>query len=342
MGRLLPRAPSPGLSGKGFFGPVPTVAALAAPQFMVVGMNNSNPNVASAAGASFRDVNGQWHVVDVTALGARGVLGLTHDSGNWYLMSNAPGGTHGLVGVAPDRALALSSANDTGFAFHLTDVVLGTSFVIGTLDNEILTTPDFVSFAAHPANGGGSYTTMGVAVNGAGSSYVSVGLGSGGGVCHSADAITWANTGTAFNTPADNQVTSNTIIFDNNNQFVCASGSNVATSSNGTSWTLHSIATATTAAQVIAYDFFNGIYFVGDRNGNVIVASTIAGLATATPVNLSAHPIRCATSQGAPAGMALLGDAAGNVFVTTNDGASWTQENPKLGTLILTSVCFAL
>jgi hypothetical protein len=325
----------------GIFGPAPPTGP-AAPQFMVVGANNSNPNVANGAGASFRDANGRWWVLDLTLLGARGVLGLTHDSGNWYLMSNAPGGIDSVVGIAPDLALALSSANDTGQSLHLTDVVLGSLFVIGTLDNEIVTTPDFVSFLTHPAHGPGSYTTMGVSVNGTDTSYVSVGLGSAGqGICHSANTMTWANLSTLFVTPADSSVTSNTILFDNN-QFVSASGSQIATSPNGLIWTLTSLSPGTTHAQVIAYDYFNGVYFVGDSLGNVLVANTIAGLATATPINLSSHPLRCATSQGGPAGMALLGDSAGNVFVTKDDGVTWTTENPGLGSLILTSICPAI
>jgi hypothetical protein len=167
---------------------------------------------------------------------------------------------------------------------------------------------------------------------------VSVGLGSSStGICSAPDSITWAeNTTTDFSTEDSDRVTANAITISSA-FFVAVGGQVIATSTDGVHWTVTNISAATTVANVVALDS-NGVtpnVYVGDQNGNVIVAATPAGIATATPINLSASPIRCAS---AAFGVALVGDAAGNIFRSSDGGATWHLEDPGLGTLVLTSI----
>jgi len=305
---------------------------------MVVGANGANPNTANTPFAAVRNnETSSWSVVSTSTFGARGLLGVTHFGGSWYATTNAPGGIHAFVGSAADSATPVFTATDTGQTDHLTDIIgfTGTFFLIGTLNNQIIKAAlDLSSFVQANANGPGSYTTTGVHGS-AGGPYISVGLGSSAqGICESANAITWTLQVASFTTASDNFVTSNTIIFDGT-QWVAVGGSLVATSTNATVWSVTSIAAATTTAQCIVFDQIDDIYYVGDRGGNVLVATSVAGIATATPQHISSAPngLRCGASVNP---VTLLGDSNGAVYITQDDGGSWTAENPGLGTVTLT------
>lgn len=327
----------------GIFGPAAIAAAT--PQFMVVGSNTSNPNVGSACGASIRDASGKWTAVDVTALGARGAYGVLRDGvllDRWYISTN-PGGANAQIGVVVDFSSAATSV-DTGLSNHLSDMARGNGlFNIATLDNVVITSPDMTlgSFTSHANHGPGSYTAVGMGCMGGDGQAVTVGLGSGGtGICSSPDSITWSQLATVFSTQSDSFVTANTIIWDGN-QYAAVGQSKLATSPDGLTWTITSLAAVTTQATVIGYDIGNqtGPYVMGDRNGNVFVAATPVGLATASAVHLTSNPIRCATILAATLpGIILVGDSGGNIYSSIDGGVTWNTENPGLGALVLTAL----
>jgi hypothetical protein len=338
MGRFFGPAADLGIVSGGTFGGGGTVSG----QFMVVGANNVNPTTASAGGAALRDANGTWHVVDVTSLGARGLLGVSANqvSGpGWIISANAHPG-NAFIGNLADGSLTAVGI-DTGIAalvFSDNNALASAPgvgvFVFGTLGNIVVTTPDLTTFTQHPAHGPGSYTIMGVGVLSA--NFAVVGLGSAGnGICTSPDAFTWTSSPTNFSTSPDISVTSNTLTFDGV-QYLAVGANLLATSPNGLSWSTTNISGATSTATVITFDSLGGgKYYMGDQGGNVYVSATAAGLATASPIHLSAHPIRCATTAF---GIALVGDSAGNIFSSSNGGVTWQTENPGLGALVLTSL----
>lgn len=158
----------PGVGGKGFFGSTPPKAVTPPPTgatFMVVAANDTNPNLATGAAASWRDASGTWHVVDASALGARGSFGVTHVSGVWYMTTNAPGVLNALLGKTADGSPpAAMSAVVTNVPDHLTAIDGALGFKIATLFGNIVTAPaNLSSFTINSANGPGSYVVLGVA-----------------------------------------------------------------------------------------------------------------------------------------------------------------------------------
>lgn len=182
MGHLLnygiqtPGAPSPpgnqgapsGVGGKGLFGATPVrPVAVARPTFMVVSANSTDPTIASAPGAAWRDGSGVWHVINTSALGARGSFGVTHANGVWYLTTNAPGGIHSLLGQTPDGTPpAAFTVTDTGLTEPLTAIDASLGFKIGSLLGNIITAPtNLSSFTSNSAGGPFGYVVLGVASN---------------------------------------------------------------------------------------------------------------------------------------------------------------------------------
>lgn len=333
MGRFL--GPNVAITSSGIFG----AASLPLGVFIVGAANNQNPASATSGGASIRDSTGVWHPLGVAALGARGIFGAQRDGsalGRWFLSTNTGPG-NGLVGLVADHATG-ATAVDTGIADNLSDIQQSGGLVlIGTDTNAIITSPDnaTLTFTSNPAHGPGSYAINGVSAN-TSISFVCVGLGSGStGICQSANGTTWANDATNYSTQPNSAVTANTVIFDGA-LFVSVSGSTLATSPDGITWTLTAF-THTTTANCIGYDIGNqiGNYYVGDQAGNVLVSATAAGLATAAATNISANPLRCASTTN---GVALLGDNAGNIYQSSDGGVTWHTESPGLGALILTAL----
>jgi len=331
MGRFF--GPQPNIiSGDGFF--LGSALAPAGPTFMVVGANNSNPNISNVPHAAWRDASGTWHVINATALGARGILGVTHVSGQWYATTNAPGALDALIGVAADPPSTFAGVV-TGVPDHLGDITYDSLFVIASLFGNIITAPlDLSAFTSQPSHGPGSYVVQGVRGNGAATSYVCVGTGSTPtGICQSTDAATWTNQIANFSTETDAQVISNTIIWDGT-QFVAVGGGQCATSPNGLDpWTLVPI--NTTTGNCICFDAVNGLYYVGDQAGNTLSAGDVAGLNLVAPVaSGSSGSLRCVATAG---GLTIFGDNQGACF-STPDGTNFTTENPGLGAAVLNSL----
>lgn len=300
---------------------------------MVVGADTTNPNLASIPYAAARTATGVWSVIDTTALGARAMLAVTHAGTNWYATTNGPGPLNGFVGVSADGAPpAAFTAVDSGQPDHLCAIDHNSQFAIASLFGNIITAPtDLSSFSSHSANGPGSYVPVGVATNGGATSYVCVGLGGAPtGICQSPDGATWTNQAANYSTENDFLVTSNTVLWTGT-QFFGAEGNQVGVSVDGQTWTLSAM--NATDANVVAFDAVNGLYYVGDTDGNVYVSATIAGLATAPPNPISLNNLRCAASFQ---GVTLVGDDGGGVFVTTNGGATWSAETTGLGPIVLT------
>lgn len=160
----------PGVGGKGFFGasttPTPTPPPTGA-TFMVVSANNTDPTLANSPGAAWRDGSGVWHVVNTTALGARGSFGVTHVNGVWIMTTNAPGALAPLIGTTADATPpAAVSAVTTGLSESLTAIDGSLGFKIGSLLGNIITAPsDLSSFTVNSAGGPFGYVVLGVASN---------------------------------------------------------------------------------------------------------------------------------------------------------------------------------
>lgn len=321
------------LAAAGFFKGA-SAAPPAAGSFMVVGASSTNPNIANTPYAAWRSPGGVWSVINTATIGPRALLGVTHAAGAWYAASNNPGGVHCVVAHTADGSPpAAFAVADCGFADRLTAICHNTQFTIASLLGNIISAPtNLSSFTQNPSGGGGSYTIQGIAVNAAATSYVCVGVSSGGdGICQAPDGVTWSSQAVGFSTANDFFVTSNTVLWDGT-QFVAAGNNSVATSPDGVTWATETVVSST--VNVITFDAANHIYYLGDQNGSVTQATSIVGLTTATPVVLTpTQSLRCAASIG---GITLFGDDGGNVYVSSNEGVSWVTENPGLGPIVLT------
>lgn len=166
-----------------------------------------------------------------------------------------------------------------------------------------------------------------------GTSWVCVGGQFSQGICQSGNGTTWFGQFALFSTNDQTFVTSNSVIWDGH-QFLTVGGSTVATSPDGQDpWTNNPLNSGN--GNVITFDKTNTLYYVGCTDGTVLKASTIAGLASATPKSISAHNLRCAASS---MGTTLMGDDAGGMFSTVNQGVTWVSEVTGLGSAVLTSL----
>lgn len=157
-----------GVGGKGFFGaPQPRPVTPASATFMVVSANNTDPTLANAPGAAWRDTNGVWHVINTAALGARGSYGVTHVNGVWYMTTNAPGALAPLIGKTADGSPpAAMSAVVTNIPDPLTAIDGSLGFKIGSLLGNIITAPaNLSSFTVNSAGGPFGYVVLGIASN---------------------------------------------------------------------------------------------------------------------------------------------------------------------------------
>jgi len=341
MGHFIGPPGNQGIVSSGIFGPNTAPPGFVG-QFAIVAMTGGgSPNSATTNGMAVRDTSGVWHLIDTSALGARAILGVTQNpSGDgWVCGTNAPGGIDAFAGSVPDSNLVLAGI-DTGLTHPLTAVTqdAGTLFW-ATLDNNVVSTPDLVSFSAVPGHGPGSYTGLGIAMVGDPVDSVIVGLGSGtAGILNSADNITWASLGSVnFATESDSFVTSNTIVIDGNGNYNAVgreAGNGLgAVSSDGIAFTLTTLNAVTTVPTVLANDGEGGPLLVATRDGHVLVADSMADIPAATPVKVSSTNITCAASIPGP--LFLVGDANGITYTST-DGVTWVTETTGLEGLTLT------